>query len=80
MRHDLEGYFESFASQGFQNNPFFRSGTKKWGLAPPKRVLTFQVVYENHWLLAVEGEQSLLSFVTEDIALRKMPVVLMSTE
>ena len=24
--HDLEGYFESLAEQGFQNNPFFRSG------------------------------------------------------
>jgi len=42
--HDLEGYFESLAEQGFQNNPFFRSGTKKWGLAPPERALTFQVV------------------------------------
>jgi len=27
--HDWEGYFESLAEQGFQNNPFFRSGTKK---------------------------------------------------
>jgi len=43
--HDLEGYFESLAEQGFQNNPFFRSGTNKWGLAPPKGVLTFQVVF-----------------------------------
>jgi len=31
----LEGYFESLAPQGFQNNLFFRSGTKKWGLASP---------------------------------------------
>jgi|GEM_PF-5529806 len=37
VSHDLEGYFESLAAQGFQNNPFSRSGTKKWGLAPPAR-------------------------------------------
>jgi len=44
----LEGYFESLAQQGFQNNPFFRSGTKKWGLAPPKGALTFQVVFRTN--------------------------------
>jgi len=43
-KHDLEGYFESLAEQGFQNNPFFCSSTKKWGLAPPKGALTFQAV------------------------------------
>jgi|GEM_PF-3172731 len=45
FNHDLEGYFESLAEQGFQNNPFFRSGTKKWELALPKGALTFQVVF-----------------------------------
>jgi len=29
--HDLEGYFESPAPQGFQNNLFLVLGTKKWG-------------------------------------------------
>jgi len=43
-KHDLEGYFESPAEQGFQNNPFFRSSTKKWGLAPSSEAPTFQVV------------------------------------
>ena len=54
-RHDLEGYFESLAEQGFQNNPFFRSGTNKWGLAPPKGALTFQVVYRGEERRAVGG-------------------------
>jgi len=40
----LEGYFENLVLQGFQNNLFFHSGTKKWGLAPPSGALTFQVV------------------------------------
>ena len=42
--HDLEGYFESPAAPGFQNNLFFCSGTKKWGLAPLMETLTFSVV------------------------------------
>ena len=42
--NDLEGYFESLALQSFQNNLFFCSGTKKWGLAPPSGVLTFPIV------------------------------------
>jgi len=29
----LEGYFESPAVRGFQNNLLFSAGTKKWGLA-----------------------------------------------
>jgi len=41
----LEGYFESLAEQGFQNNLFFRSSTKKWELALPSGALTFQVVW-----------------------------------
>ena len=45
--HDLEGYLESLAEQGL-NNPFFRSDTKKWGLAPPSGALTFQVVSNEH--------------------------------
>jgi len=45
----LEGYFESLAPQGFQNNPFSRSGTKEWELAPPKGALTFQVVSTSPW-------------------------------
>jgi len=28
-KHDWEGYFESLVEQDFQNNLFFRSGTKK---------------------------------------------------
>jgi len=40
----LEGYFESLAEQGFQNNLFSRSGTKKRGLASPSGALIFQVV------------------------------------
>gem|GEM_PF-4363938 len=43
-QHDLEGYFESLAPQGFQNNPFFRSDTKKREVAPanlPSCVTTY---------------------------------------
>ena len=36
-KHDLEGYFESLAEQGFQNS----ASTKKLELAPPSRTLTF---------------------------------------
>jgi|GEM_PF-6229786 len=42
--HDLEGQVESLAEQGFQPDPFFRSGTKKWRLASSPGELTFQVV------------------------------------
>jgi len=55
----LEGYFESLAQQGFQNNPFFRSGTNKWGLAPPSGALTFQVVALSLFLSASTQKQEL---------------------
>jgi len=33
-QHDLEGYFENLAEQGFQNNPFFRNADPTNSAAP----------------------------------------------
>jgi len=54
---DLEGYFASLAEQGFQNNSFSRSSTKKWGLAPSSGALTFQIVIDDNKGMGIEQGQ-----------------------